>query len=240
VTISLGNQKIDALTRGDSEIEEGDYVTLTVADHGKGITSEDLEKIFEPFYSKKIMGRSGTGLGLTVVWNVVQDHRGYIKVSSSEKGTQFILHFPITDKQEQLSEPAVDLARLTTGRGETVLVVDDVGTQRLITASIVEKLGYRVESVPSGESALEYLRFRPVDLVILDMIMSPGINGRVTYERILQMHPGQKAIIVSGYAETDEVKEALRLGAGKFLKKPLMIQELASAIKEELHSAPRS
>lgn len=240
VTISLCNQKIDALTRGDSEIEEGDYVTLTVADHGKGITSEDLEKIFEPFYSKKIMGRSGTGLGLTVVWNVVQDHRGYIKVSSSEKGTQFILHFPVTDKQEQLSEPAVDLARLTTGRGETVLVVDDVGTQRLITASIVEKLGYRVESVPSGESALEYLRFRPVDLVILDMIMSPGINGRVTYERILQMHPGQKAIIVSGYAETDEVKEALRLGAGKFLKKPLMIQELASAIKEELHSAPRS
>jgi len=104
----------------------------------------------------------------------------------------------------------------------------------LITSSIVEKLGYRVESVPSGESALEYLRRRPVDLLILDMIMNPGISGRATYERILQLYPEQKAIIVSGYAETEDVKKTLRLGAGQFLKKPLMIQELATAIHLEL------
>ncbi|MBU1565242.1 MAG: response regulator [Proteobacteria bacterium] len=237
VTISLENKQIDTLSRSNSDIEEGEYVVLTVADQGKGIGSEDLEKIFEPFYSKKVMGRSGTGLGLTVVWNVVQDHNGYINVASSEVGTQFTLYFPVTSKLEQLAEPTVDLARLK-GRGETLLVVDDVSTQRLITSSIVEKLGYRVESVPSGESALEYLQRQPVDLVILDMIMSPGINGRVTYERIIQMYPGQKAIIVSGYAETDDVKEALRLGAGRFLKKPLMIRELAAAIHEELSPQP--
>jgi two-component system, cell cycle sensor histidine kinase and response regulator CckA len=233
VTISLSNRQIDALSRGDSDIEEGEYVMLTVADQGKGISNEELEKIFEPFYSKKVMGRSGTGLGLTVVWNVVQDHNGYISVSNTDQGTQFFIHFPVTYKVEQNSEPAIDLAYLQ-GKGETILIVDDISTQRLITSSIVEKLGYRAESVPSGELALEYLGRQPVALVVLDMIMSPGINGRETYEEIIKMYAGQKAIIVSGYAETDEVKEALRLGAGRFLKKPLMIQELAAAIHDEL------
>jgi len=238
VMISLCNRQIDASARGDSDIEEGEYVRLTVIDQGEGISSDELEMIFEPFYSKKVLGRSGTGLGLTVVWNVVQDHNGYIGVTSSSEGTQFTLHFPITYKAEQLSEPIVDLSRLK-GMGETILVVDDVSTQRLITSSIVEKLGYRVDSVPSGESALEYLQRGPVDLVILDMIMNPGISGRATYERIVQMYPGQKAIIVSGYAETDDVKEVLRLGAGMFLKKPLMIKEMATAIHEEMRSHPK-
>jgi CheY-like chemotaxis protein len=133
-------------------------------------------------------------------------------------------------------QPVVDISRLR-GHGETVLVVDDVATQRLITSSIVEKLGYQVDTVPSGEAAIDYLRRKPVDVVILDMIMSPGINGRVTYERIVEMYPQQKAIVVSGYAETEEVKEALRLGAGCFLKKPLTIHELAQALDGELHSS---
>ncbi len=117
-----------------------------------------------------------------------------------------------------------------------ILVVDDVSTQRFITSSIVEKLGYRVESVASGEAAVEYLAHQPVDLVLLDMIMHPGINGRQTYERIIEMYPGQKAIIISGFAEDEDVKETLRLGAGSFLKKPLVIHELAMAIQSELSS----
>jgi PAS domain S-box-containing protein len=234
VHITLGNRCIKSRDGGDGEVEEGDYVQLQVADRGKGISKEDLEKIFEPFYSKKVMGRSGTGLGLTVVWNVVHDHHGYIDVVSSDQGTQFTVLFPVTAERERGLQPVVDLARLR-GHGETVLVVDDVATQRLITSSIVEKLGYQVETVPSGEAAVDYLRRKPVDVLILDMIMSPGINGRVTYERIIAMYPRQKAIIVSGYAETEEVKEALRLGAGCFLKKPLMIHELAHALVEELH-----
>ncbi|MDK9707158.1 MAG: ATP-binding protein [Desulforhopalus sp.] len=234
VTISLHQRHIDALSRNEAEIEEGEYVVLTVGDQGKGISSEDLEKIFEPFYSKKVMGRSGTGLGLTVVWNVVRDHNGYINVSSSKMGTRFVIHFPITDKLERQPEAIVDLADFR-GKGETVLVVDDVSTQRLITSSIIERLGYRVDSMPSGEAAIEYLQRKPVELVILDMIMTPGISGRTTYERIIRMYPGQKAIIVSGYAETAEVKETLRLGAGRFLKKPLMIRELATAIHDVLY-----
>ena len=133
----------------------------------------------------------------------------------------------------------VDLSTLT-GHGELVLVVDDVATQRIITSSIFEKLGYRVESVPSGEEAVEFVKRQPVDLLILDMIMSPGISGRETYSRIIRMYPDQKAIIVSGYAETEDVKETLRLGAGAFLKKPLMIGDLAKAAHTQLSAKSSS
>lgn len=235
VTISTSNLKIDVPLRGSCEIEEGDYVTLSVSDQGKGISEEDLEKIFEPFYSKKVIGRSGTGLGLSVVWNVVLDHCGHINVTSSTEGTQFTIFFPITDRMEMRSQATTDLYKFK-GKGEYILVVDDVSTQRFITSSIVEKLGYRVESVASGEAAVEYLAHQPVDLVLLDMIMHPGINGRQTYERIIEMYPGQKAIIISGFAEDEDVKETLRLGAGSFLKKPLVIHELAMAIQSELSS----
>lgn len=234
VTISLCNKHIHAKSQDNSNIKEGDYVALSVADQGRGIPSEDLDKIFEPFYSNKVMARSGTGLGLTIVWNVVHDHNGYISVTSTDKVTQFTLHFPITHEAEQKPEPDLNLTHLT-GNGETILVVDDDHIQRLITSSIVKKLGYRVTTASSGEAALEYLRHQPVDLVILDMIMIPGISGRVTYERIIQIYPGQNAIIVSGYAETEEVMETLELGASTFLKKPLTIQELATALHNELN-----
>ena len=233
VTVSLRGRRVDGRDGAPAEVEEGDYVELQVVDYGKGISSEDVEKIFEPFYSKKVMGRSGTGLGLTVVWNVVQDHHGHIEVASSGGCTRFTVSFPVTAQQMPASPEQVDLSLLR-GHGQTVLIVDDVATQRLITSSIVEKLGYQADTVPSGEAAIDYLRRTPVDLLILDMIMAPGINGRVTYERVIAMYPRQKAIIVSGYAETEDVKEALRLGAGRFLKKPLMIPELALAMHEVL------
>ena len=229
VRITTANIRIDSPVRSYNDIEEGEYATLTVTDQGKGISQEDLEKIFEPFYSKKVMGRSGTGLGLTVVWNVVQDHNGYVNVESSPAGTLFTIYFPITRDLERQPGPLTDFSAFK-GKGELILVVDDVATQRHITCSIAEKLGYRVESVPSGEAAVEFVQRQPVDLLILDMIMSPGISGRETYEQIIRIYPQQKAVIVSGYAETEDVKETLRLGAGAFLKKPLLIRDLALAI----------
>lgn len=233
VIITTANVHLDQPLRGYNDIEEGEYVVLSVADDGKGISGEDLEKIFEPFYSKKVMGRSGTGLGLTVVWNVVRDHNGHIGVTSSPEGTVITIHLPVTSQVVQSPRPMVDLGHFK-GHGERVLVVDDVTTQRFITTNIVEKLGYKVESVASGEAAVEFIRRQPVDLILLDMIMTPGISGRETYQRIVKICPGQKAIIVSGYAETDDVKETLLLGAGKFLRKPLLIEDLARAMRDEL------
>ena len=203
----------------------------------QGIPSVDLKRIFEPFFTKKEMGRSGTGLGLAVVWNVMQDHKGYIDVISNKDGTTFKLYFPITREKvpdRDLPLPIKDYR----GYGETILVVDDVESQRDITCKILVALGYKVKTVCSGEDAVEYLTKQPVDLVMLDMIMDPGISGRETYARIIKLHPKQKAIIVSGFTETSEVRETQKLGAGPFIKKPFTIEQIGIAIKGELQRRP--
>ncbi len=233
VTISTVNRYVDKPLRGYDHINIGEYAVLAVSDDGSGITSDDLDRIFEPFYTKKVMGRSGTGLGLAVVWNVVQDHNGYINVASNQNGTTFELFFPITREKissEDLSTPFKDLF----GDGEEILVIDDVESQRIISCKLLETFGYKTKSVSSGEEAVEYLKENTVDLILLDMIMDPGINGRETYERIIKIHPNQKAIIVSGFADTDEVKETQKLGAGRYIKKPLTLEKLGLVIKEEL------
>jgi CheY-like chemotaxis protein len=219
--------------KGYDDVKVGEYAVLTVADSGPGILSDDLERIFEPFYTKKVMGRSGTGLGLTVVWNVMQDHNGYIHVSADESGSAFELYFPVTREEIWKKDTAWSVEDCM-GDGETILVVDDVENQRDICCKMLEIIGYKPFSVSSGESAVDYLKDHSVDLVLLDMIMDPGINGRETYERIIKIHPGQKAVIVSGFAATNDVLEAQRLGAGRYLKKPVQIDKLGMAIKETL------
>jgi two-component system cell cycle sensor histidine kinase/response regulator CckA len=233
VIISTMNRYVDRPISGYSDVNEGEYAVWSVSDDGSGISPNDLDRIFEPFYTKKIMGRSGTGLGLAVVWNVVQDHKGYIDVISEENGTTFDLYFPITREEIQgkdLSIPIKDYE----GNGETILVVDDVESQMEIACEVLNALGYKAKAVSSGEEAVEYLKENTVDLILLDMIMDPGINGRETYEKIIKIHPNQKAIIVSGFAETEEVKEAQKLGAGQYIKKPITIESIGLAVKAEL------
>ena len=233
VTISTKNRYIDKPLRKYDDVNIGEYVVLTVSDDGSGISSDDLERIFEPFYSKKIMGRSGTGLGLAVVWNTLQDHKGYIDVTSDDSGTTFELYFPITRDAilgKDLSIPVEDYQ----GNGEAILVIDDVESQREISCKMLDTLGYKTKAVSSGEEAVAYLKENTADLLLLDMIMDPGINGCETYQRIMKIHPNQKAIIVSGFAETDEVKQAQKLGAGRYIKKPFVLEKIGFAIKEEL------
>jgi len=179
------------------------------------------------------MGRSGTGLGLAVVWNTIQDHNGYINVKTSKNGTAFELYFPVTRDEVAIEGDEVPVKDYM-GHGERVLVVDDEERQREIACKILTKLGYDAEAVSSGEEAVEYLKEHTVDLVVLDMIMPKGINGRETYERIIEIHPGQKAIIASGYAETPDVKRAQKLGAGKYIKKPYTMGKIGVSVKEEL------
>jgi CheY-like chemotaxis protein len=233
VTISTMNRYIDKPLRGYDDVDIGEYVVLSVSDDGSGISSDDLERIFEPFYTKKVMGRSGTGLGLAVAWNVVQDHKGCIGVTTNENGTTFELFFPVTSRKISGKDSAITIEDFK-GDGETILVVDDVESQREISCKMLETFGYKTKAVSGGEEAVEYLKENTVDLILLDMIMDPGINGRETYERILKSHPNQKAIIVSGFAETADVKKIQKLGAGKYIKKPLTLEKLGPIIKEEL------
>lgn len=235
ISISTQTRFIQGHFKGFETIEEGEYVTLTVSDTGVGIAARDVEKIFEPFYTKKVMGRSGTGLGMAVVWGTVKDHRGYIDVRSNEgKGTTFTLYLPIT-RQEQVKDESLQSIEDYRGNGASVLVVDDVKEQREIASGMLKQLGYSVISVSSGEEAVDYMKERSADLLILDMIMDPGIDGLETYRRILKLHPGQKALLASGFSETKLVREAQRLGAGAYVKKPYTFGQLGLAVKTALH-----
>ena len=236
-TISIITQTryLDKPITGYETINEGEYVCLSVADSGTGIPPADIDKIFEPFYTKKIMGRSGTGLGMSVVWGTVKDHQGYIDVCSSlDNGTKFTLYFPVVRKKVSESEPLQKIQDYM-GKGESILIIDDVDEQRVIAGGMLRKLGYNVKSLASGEEAVRYLKKSPVDLLILDMIMDPGIDGLETYKQILKMHPRQKAIIASGYSESERVKKALQLGANSYLKKPYLLTKLGAAVRAALH-----
>ena len=233
VAISTMNRYIDKPVRGYDDVDIGEYVVLSVSDDGLGISSDDLDRIFEPFYTKKVMGRSGTGLGLAVTWNVVQDHKGYVGVTTDERGTTFELFFPAT--RGKISGKDLDISiEDFRGNGESILVIDDVESQREISCKMLDIFGYKTKAVSSGEEAVEFLKENTVNLLLLDMIMDPGINGRETYERIVKIHPNQKAIVVSGFAETDDVKKIQKLGAGHYIKKPLTLKKLGPIIKEEL------
>lgn len=234
ILISSGNEELYEPLPGFPDIGRGKFVRLTISDNGPGISTNDIEHIFEPFYTKKTMGLSGTGLGLTVVWNTVQDHRGGLTVESGISGTTFTLFFPATAMAVQLEPMAIKVEKLY-GQGQTILVVDDEPHQRDIASKILQLLHYRVEAVGSGREAIEYLKFQSVDLVILDMIMEPGLNGRETYAEILVHNPGQKAIIASGFAESEEIIKIQNLGAGQYVKKPYTLEQLGAAVQFALH-----
>ena len=248
LTVSTENRYIDRPIRGYDNVNEGDYVVLTISDTGTGIAPDDMEKIFEPFYTKKKMGRSGTGLGMAVVWGTVKDHNGYIYVDSTEgkarpprlsarhggQGTTFTLYFPVTRKS--IEERSEIFLKDYMGKGEAILIVDDVEEQRRIASEMLEALGYSVAMVSSGEEAVEYLRTNKVALLVLDMIMDPGMDGLDTYKKIIELHPGQKTVIASGFSETSRVKELQNLGAGAYIKKPFLLEKIGFAVKEELQN----
>jgi len=234
ILIATKNHYFDRPASGFEEIPAGDYTTLTIADTGVGIPWEDLERIFEPFYTNKVMGKSGTGLGMAVVWGTVKDHNGYIDLQSKKgQGTTFTLYFPVTKKKPVVDQNSLPLSAYR-GKGESILIVDDVHEQREVAYNILTKLGYSVTTKASGEEAVDYLNNHSVALIVLDMIMDPGIDGLETYKRIIKKHPGQKAIIASGFSETDSVRQARKLGAGQYVRKPYTLETIGVAVRREL------
>jgi signal transduction histidine kinase/ActR/RegA family two-component response regulator len=234
IRLRTENRYVDNSLRLYERIGQGQYVVLEVTDQGSGIKSEDIDKIFEPFYTSKKMGKSGTGLGMAVVWGTVKDHLGYINCDSTVGvGTTFSLYFPVTAAIVQQHIQTVSLADFR-GNGEHILVVDDVEEQREIAASILTELGYRVTTAGSGPEALALARQKRFDLLLLDMILGNGMDGLETYRQFLGLAPGQKAIITSGFSESERVTEAMRLGVGCYIKKPYTIAKLGRALREEL------
>jgi len=245
VVLSTANHYVDKMPVNDPSVDNaqgnacrtdlapGEYVVLQVEDNGAGIPEDCLGKIYEPFFTQKEMGKSGTGLGLTVVFNAVQDHHGTIRVNSGSGGTRFDLFFPAIRAELPKRDAPGSMDEIR-GKGENLLIVDDLASQRKIAATILKNLGYQVFTVEDGLAAIDFVKENPVDLLVLDMIMAPSISGLETYERIQQIYPGQKAIIASGHSESEDVLKAQEMGAGSFVKKPYTILDMGIAVKEEL------
>jgi len=234
VSLRTFNYYIDNPAGAREDRKEGDYVVLQVADTGVGISKADQERIFEPFFTKKVMGRSGTGLGMAVVWGTVKDHEGYIDVESSTgKGSIFTLYFPASRERAAPRSGTFHLSDYA-GSGELILVVDDMEDQRQIANNMLTALGYCVATVSDGAAAASFVKERPPDLILLDMIMETDMDGLDAFKQIVSLRPEQKVIIVSGFSETTRVKEALRLGVRQYIRKPYTIEKIAVAVKKEL------
>lgn len=232
ITIETDNVYYDDATGRYNRVERGEFALLMVADSGPGIPPEILDKIFDAFFTTKSGStkRRGAGLGLSIVQAIVSDHRGYIDLKSElGKGTVFTVYLPVS--RQPLNEKS---SEGVSGGTELVLIVDDDQFQRKVTGEQLRTLGYQVETATSGEEALAVLKEREVDLVILDMIMPSGIDGAESYRRIAEIRPGQKAIIISGFSESERVKEAQQMGAGAYLRKPATLKKLAQAVRQEL------
>jgi CheY-like chemotaxis protein len=233
INIRTTNRYLDAPLDRYECIPEGEYVIISIIDEGIGIPIDNLQQIFEPFYSKKRMGKSGSGLGMTIVWNTIKDHCGYMDIQSREgEGTRFEIYLPAV-RDADIAEKSHVVLEDYIGN-ERILVVDDIAEQRDIAVRMLSRLGYQVASVSSGETALNYIQKNAVDLVVLDMVMPQSIDGLETYRRILEFHPGQKAIIASGYSASERVKEMHKLGAGEYIRKPYTLEKIGLAVRNEL------
>jgi two-component system cell cycle sensor histidine kinase/response regulator CckA len=235
IRIATANRYIEHPEERYESLPPGEYAEVSVVDDGVGISAADRERIFEPFYTRKKMGRSGTGLGMSIVWATVKDHQGFIDLESTEgQGTTIRLLFPVTHRPPRAMAPRAARNRDLSGQGEWILVVDDIEEQREIAAALLKRLGYQVDTAASGEAAVGQTANKSYDLLLLDMIMEDGMDGLDTYLRILETHPHQAAILASGYAKTERVRQALKRGASAYLRKPYTMEMLGHAVQKAL------
>ncbi|HOK89240.1 MAG TPA: PAS domain-containing protein [Candidatus Hydrogenedentes bacterium] len=232
VTIGTGSTVISEETAAAyAGLQPGRYVLLYVEDTGHGMTEEVRERLFEPFFSTRFKGR---GLGLAAVYGIVKNHGGYVFADSAPgAGTRMTVLLPESGPDTR-KEPTPTQMRLPMG-SETILVVDDEESVLTATRMLLERLGYKVLCAHDGREAVEILRADPggVHLVILDMAM-PVMAGPETFDHMRDIRPDLPVIIASGYDLNESIQRVLDGGAKAFLKKPVRMLQLASAIREIL------
>jgi PAS domain S-box-containing protein len=211
------------------------YIRLSMSDNGQGIEKEKLEKIFNPFFTTKKIGK-GTGLGLAMVYGIVKSHGGHIICESEpDKGTTFKIYIPAL---MQVAAPAKE----NIGEGVpmvgdcTILIIDDERSIRDFCCQIFPQFGYNVLTAPTGEKALDLYKseYKKIDLLILDLIM-PGMGGRKCLEELLKINSYVKVLISSGYSVDEQTRKAIEAGASDFIKKPWETKQILKAINQALH-----
>ena len=235
ITIKTVNTSLDD---NDCEsslgIKPGDYVELIISDRGEGMTSEQLEHIYEPFYTTKEQGK-GIGLGLAMVFGFIQRAKGFIKVDSEKgEGTTFRLYLPRANATAPVENTASEQVEVTLfGGNETILVVDDEMALAELSEELLSGLGYHVLTAGSAQQALDLLDNEPaIDMLISDVIMPGGINGFELAERATGDYPGLKIIIASGYTENIQAGEKYEKFSNCLLEKPYSHVELAQKVRK--------
>lgn len=215
-------------------IPPGEYVMLEVKDEGPGLSTEGVKRIFEPFYTSKEMGASGSGLGLSVVYGVVHDHGGYLDVlAGSGAGATFKIYLKKHEEEQNLVENEKPLVDKDVSTGARVLVVDDYAPQRMLTEKLLGNMGHRSETSSSGRNAIALLKEDPeFDVMVVDMIMEEGFDGLDTIKGALELSPGIRCIVATGFSATERVESAIKLGCGICLNKPFTREALAEAVEK--------
>jgi two-component system cell cycle sensor histidine kinase/response regulator CckA len=226
---------------GAEVLPEGEWTVIDVVDQGIGISEENMDRIFEPFFSTKDVG-SGTGLGLSTVYGIVKQFDGFISVDSAvDQGTTFSVFLPRHAMTEEVeaqapAAPVEDLPRDLTGAG-TILLVEDEDPVRLFGSRALRNKGYTVVEAATGQVALDLLseRDQPVDLMITD-IMMPQMDGTTLIKQVRERWPGVGIICISGYAEETFRQKLSDAGDVYFLSKPFSLDQLAGLVKDVMHT----
>jgi len=230
LTISAHDVQLSAQALADSDrAEPGDYVEVRVSDTGVGMSPDVLSKVFDPFYTTKPLGQ-GTGLGLSMIYGFVQQSKGHVAIESREGvGTTIHLYLPRHRGELEQSE-ATSSDNAHPGAGETVLVIEDDPSVRLLVLQVLEELGYRTIETESGRDAAPILQSsRPIDLMISDVGL-PGLNGRQLAEIARETRPNLPILFMTGYAEQAADQAAFLEPGMEIITKPFAIDQLAKRI----------
>lgn len=238
ITLQTANQWIDGNTARAYDMAEGQYLCLCVGDTGTGMPAEVQAHAFEPFFTTKPIGR-GTGLGLSMIYGFAQQSGGQVRIHSKVgEGTTVFLYLPRYHGETQALElPAVDLARTVAPPTKTVLLVDDEPTVRMLLADMLDELGYFVIEAPDGAAGLKLLQSDVhIDLLVTDVGLPGGINGRQMADAGLQLRPGLKTLFITGYAEYAVIGNEPLHASMQVLTKPFAVEALGGRMRELLAS----
>jgi CheY-like chemotaxis protein/anti-sigma regulatory factor (Ser/Thr protein kinase) len=214
-------------------LKTGAHLRVSVSDTGCGIPPEVRDRIFEPYFTTKEVGK-GTGLGLAVVHGIVKSLSGRISVNSEPgRGTAFQILIPCTRRPGPA--PAASGGKMPEGGTEHILLVDDEPVILRTTKAMLERLGYRVTAVGNGRSALEAFGEAevPFDLLITDMTM-PKMTGFELAEELMKIRPDLPVILCTGFSETMPREKAMAAGIRRYLEKPVSLKDLAAAVRSAL------
>jgi len=216
-------------------LPEGKYIKISIQDKGVGIPEEQLEKIFDPYYSTK---QTGSGLGLAISFSIIKKHGGHL-AADSKIGTGATFHFYLSASEKRMSEKGDKVNRIVSGRGR-VLVMDDEDIIRLIIGEMLDEIGYEAEFAADGEAALalyvEALKSgRPFDAVLMDLTIRGGMGGDECIGKLLTIDPAVKAVVSSGYSDGPILSNYKKIGFKGIIAKPYQVEDLSEILFSVIH-----